>query len=156
MLEAVDYTDPDAPARFVKSLRDTGFGVLCNHPIQQTQVNAIYKNWLAFFSDERKSGFLVDPCNNDGFFPAQQAEAAKGRLVRDIKEYFHYYPWGQCPDDLRHELNRYYELVGEFSGELLSWIEEHSPDEVRAGYSESLPSMTVSYTHLTLPTILLV
>lgn len=141
MLEPVDYTDSNAPARFVQSLRDTGFGVLRNHPIQQVQVNAIYKNWLAFFTDERKSGYLVDQSNNDGFFPAQQAEAAKGRLVRDIKEYFHYYPWGQCPDDLKQEIDDYYQLVGELSAELLSWIEEHSPEDVRSGYSESLPSM---------------
>lgn len=140
-LETVDFTDSDAPARFVESLRDTGFGVLCNHPIPQPTVDSIYSNWLDFFASEDKHKFRFDPQKFDGFFPAQEAEAAKGRLVRDIKEYYHYYPWGRCPDSLNSELADYYRLAGDFGGKLLSWIEENSPDEVKAIYSEPLPQM---------------
>ena len=35
ILEAVDYQSPTAAQDFVKSLRETGFGVLKNHPIRQ-------------------------------------------------------------------------------------------------------------------------
>ena len=48
-LLAVDYTAPDADKKFVESLRQTGFGVLKNHPIEQSTVTSIYKNWQAFF-----------------------------------------------------------------------------------------------------------
>ncbi len=34
-LEAVDYQADDAKEKFVQSLRETGFGVLKNHPIDQ-------------------------------------------------------------------------------------------------------------------------
>ena len=44
-LVAVDYLAKDADKLFVKSLRETGFGVLKNHPIQQTLVTSIYQNW---------------------------------------------------------------------------------------------------------------
>ncbi len=141
MLKAVDYQDADAPARFVESLRATGFGVLVNHPLPQTKVDAIYSHWQAFFDSSTKSDYLFDASRYDGFFPAQQAEAAKGRMVRDIKEYYHFYPWGQCPDALRDELLDYYTVAGNLASELLGWVETHSPDDVKKRYSEPLPDM---------------
>ena len=49
-LLAVDYKAPDADKKFVESLRQTGFGVLKNHPIEQSSVTSIYENWQAFFN----------------------------------------------------------------------------------------------------------
>ena len=43
-LPTVDYKADDAAAQFVESLRNTGFGVLKNHPIPQSLVESIYKN----------------------------------------------------------------------------------------------------------------
>ena len=48
-LVAVDYTTPNAKQDFVRSLRETGFGVLKNHPLNQSQVQAIYEQWRIFF-----------------------------------------------------------------------------------------------------------
>ena len=104
LLPTVDYQDPEAPQKFVESLRATGFGVLSNHPIPQQAVNGIYSHWLEFFNSGTKDQFAFNPDRYDGFFAAAEAEAAKGRTVRDIKEYYHYYPWGQCPDELREEI----------------------------------------------------
>lgn len=141
MLETVDYQDSEAPARFVESLRTTGFGVLTNHPLMQSSVDNIYTSWLDFFTGGSKHDFRFNPEKYDGYFPPQEAEAAKGRLVRDIKEYFHFYPWGQCPAELRDDLVQYYRQASELASELLSWVEDHSPVEVKALYSESLPTM---------------
>ena len=49
-LPVVDYTADDAPQRFVKSARETGFGILINHLIEQSLVNSIYQNWQKFFN----------------------------------------------------------------------------------------------------------
>ncbi|WP_240922924.1 2-oxoglutarate and iron-dependent oxygenase domain-containing protein, partial [Pseudoalteromonas sp. Z1A6] len=57
-LPTVDYKAPDAAAHFVESLRNTGFGVLKNHPIPQSLVESIYKNWQDFFNSEQKQDFL--------------------------------------------------------------------------------------------------
>lgn len=141
MLKTVDYKSPDAPEQFVESLRTTGFGVLTNHPIPQQTVDSIYKNWHQFFYSDDKQSFLYDPEKYDGFFPAAEAEAAKGRLVRDIKEYYHFYPWGQCPKELKAELSQYYQLACDFASELLSWVETHSPESVQSLYSEPLSEM---------------
>ena len=47
-VQVVDYTAEDAPQKFVQSLRETGFGVLVNHPIQQKLVESIYKIGTSF------------------------------------------------------------------------------------------------------------
>lgn len=141
MLPTVDYKDPKAPELFVESLRSTGFGVLRNHPIPQVNVDSIYQNWLNFFSGDEKESYLFNTEKFDGFYPARVAEAAKGRLTRDIKEYYHYFPWGRCPESLKAQADSYYELACNFGSELLSWVEMHSPPEVKKNYSESLSNM---------------
>ncbi|NRP57311.1 MULTISPECIES: isopenicillin N synthase family oxygenase [unclassified Marinobacterium] len=140
-LEAVDYQSEGASEAFVKSLHETGFGVLKNHPIAEAQVRAIYDHWQAFFNSDRKSDFDYNVGTQDGFFSSKISEVAKDHTVKDIKEYFHYYPWGQCPEDLREELQAYYSQTSSLASELLGWVEAFSPEEVRAGYREPLPNM---------------
>ena len=38
----VDYQASDAPEAFTRSLRETGFAVLVNHPLPETLVQEIY------------------------------------------------------------------------------------------------------------------
>ncbi len=140
-LAAVDYAAPDAEQQFVQSLRDTGFGVLRNHPISEASVTSIYKNWAKFFNSEVKTSFIFDPEKYDGFFPQALAETAKGHSVRDIKEYFHYYPWGRCPESLRQEISDYYAATTQFAATLLGWIEQQTPVDVAKNYREPLSNM---------------
>ncbi len=139
----VDYQAPDAKQQFVSSLRETGFGVLTNHPIEQHAVQDIYDCWQSWFdlSDADKEAYLYNKGTQDGFFPVRISETAKGHVKKDIKEYFHYYPWGQCPDALRGQLDDYYRSTTAFAAELLSWIEELSPSDVSEGYFEPLSNM---------------
>lgn len=142
-LEAVDYLAPNAKELFVASLKETGFGVLKNHPIEQASVQSIYDNWQVWFNqaDAVKEASLYNKGSQDGYFPARISETAKGFTKKDIKEYFHYYPWGQCPAELKTEIHDYYTKTSAFAAELLSWIEELSPAEVSAHYREALSTM---------------
>lgn len=140
-LQAVDYQDPEAPARFAASLKETGFGVLRNHPIEQTRVSAIYAHWEAFFKHGTPLDYSFDPERYDGFFPMNRAETAKGHHVRDIKEYYHYYPWGRCPASLRDEIAAYYDDTIALAAELLGWVEANTPDAITGALSEPLSSM---------------
>lgn len=140
-LETIDYRAPDSAAKFVKSLRETGFGVLSNHPISQALVEEIYAQWHAFFQTEAKHDFLFKPETQDGFFPSTVSETAKGHSVKDIKEYFHIYPWGRMPEALKTNIMAYYGHANAFAAELLSWIEAYAPPEVRAKFSMPLPDM---------------
>jgi len=140
-LIAVDYQSPDAAKTFVQSLRDTGFGVLKNHPIQAETLTSMYEHWGLFFDGDEKEKFLFDENKFDGFFPTRLAETAKGHSTRDLKEYFHYYPWGRCPESLQSANQAYYSQAVSFASELLGWVEQHTPAEVATGYKEPLSAM---------------
>jgi isopenicillin N synthase-like dioxygenase len=153
MLPIVDFQSPTAPQEFVKSLHETGFGVLTNHPIQKELLQSIYENWAGFFASDEKQNFQFNVETQDGFFPSSVSETAKGFTVKDIKEYYHYYPWGQCPAELKAQLHQYYEMANEIAVTLLNWVEQHSPKEVAEKYSVALSSM-IEESHRTLLRIL--
>ena len=140
-LKAVDYEANDADVQFVESLRETGFGVLKNHPIAEQTVNAIYESWYGFFGSDEKQNFLFDAEQFDGFFPIAMAETAKGHSVRDIKEYYHFYPWGRCPEGLKQQLDDYYAEAVALASTLLGWVETHTPPNVSSGFTEPLSDM---------------
>ena len=140
-LDTVDYLAPDAAEQFVKSLRETGFGVLKNHPIPKELVESIYENWYQFFTSARKNEFQFNVDTQDGYFPPSVSEVAKGHTVKDIKEYFHVYPWGQIPQELKEQILDYYDRANVFAAELLSWVEAHAPADVQARFSIALSEM---------------
>jgi isopenicillin N synthase-like dioxygenase len=140
-IQVIDYQDKNAGELFVQSLKETGFGVLINHPIQQKLVESIYKNWYQFFCSDEKHSFAFDPQKQDGFFSVETSETAKGHAKKDIKEYFHIYPWGQIPNDLKEEILTYYDNASILAAELLDWVEQYSPADVSAKYSEKLSNM---------------
>lgn len=140
-LETIDYLAPDAPQRFVQSLRSTGFGVLKNHPIPKELVESIYHNWYLFFTSERKNEFQFNVETQDGYFPPSVSEVAKGQSVKDIKEYFHVYPWGQIPQELKQQILDYYQRANDFASTLLGWVEAHAPADVQARFSVALSEM---------------
>ncbi|MFV7759627.1 isopenicillin N synthase family dioxygenase [Shewanella algae] len=152
-LETIDCRAADAAERFVESLRSTGFGVLRNHPISQQLVQDIYRDWQDFFNSEEKQAFMFKPETQDGFFPASISETAKGHTVKDIKEYFHVYPWGRIPEQLQDNILTYYQEANALAAELLDWVEAHSPAEVAANYRTALSQM-IANSHKTLLRVL--
>ncbi|MBF2760905.1 MAG: isopenicillin N synthase family oxygenase [Ectothiorhodospiraceae bacterium AqS1] len=140
-LPTVDYTAPDAFEGLVDSLIDTGFCVLKNHPIPKELVESIYKNWQAFFDSEEKHEYFYDRTNQDGFFPASIAETAKGHTKKDIKEYYHIYPWGRIPAGLKEEAMDYYHRANAFASRLLGGIQRCTPEWVFADRSMPLSKM---------------
>ena len=140
-VQVIDYKSADAPQQFVQSLRDTGFGVLTNHPIKQSLVESIYKNWACFFNSSEKHNFAFDRQNQDGYFATEISETAKGHSQKDIKEYYHVYPWGHIPESLKEEILSYYQLTSTLAAELLDWVEQYGPRDIANGYSEPLSQM---------------
>ncbi len=140
-VQVVDYLDQNAPELFTQSLKETGFGVLINHPIKQELVESIYKNWYEFFSSDEKEQYAYDPKTQDGYFAPEISETAKGHSKKDIKEYYHIYPWGRIPESLKEEILNYYKLASDLATELLDWVEKHSPADVAKLYSEPLSNM---------------
>ena len=140
-VQVVDYHSENAAELFVESLKSTGFGVLKNHPIKQSLVNAIYQHWYAFFTEGDPNTYAFDPEKQDGYFATEISETAKGQNKKDIKEYYHIYPWGRIPPQLKDEILEYYESTSALAAKLLDWIEQKSPADVSNTYSEPLSNM---------------
>jgi isopenicillin N synthase-like dioxygenase len=140
-VDVVDFKSADAPARFTKSLHETGFAVLVNHPLPQELVERIYAEWLAFYETDAKYTYAFSPGDQDGYFGPEMSETAKGHSVRDLKEFFHYYPWGQYPSEVSDDAKEYARRAADIANTLLGWVQDNTPPEVSARFSMPLPDM---------------
>ncbi|MEY4229492.1 MAG: hypothetical protein RLZZ362_341 [Actinomycetota bacterium] len=140
-VEVVDFTAPDAPADFTRSLRETGFAVIVNHPLPHQLVQQIYDEWLAFFDSDAKYAYRFSADEQDGWFGPDVSETAKGNTVKDIKEFFHVYPWGKYPAEVSDAALRYAEISKGIAQTLLQWVQDNTPVDVAARFSRPLPRM---------------
>lgn len=125
----VDYRSASAPASFCQSLKETGFGVLTNHTISKELIADVYHQWEAFFADEDKFNYLYQKPSQDGYFPFR-SENAKDHKISDLKEFFHFYPWGKRPEKTRELSMRLFAELNQLASELLRWIEHYLPRPV--------------------------
>ena len=138
----VNYRDKNAPADFTRSLKKTGFGIVTHHPITMELVNKVYDEWKLFFASKNKFNYQFNPEKQDGYFPFR-TENAKGYPTKDLKEFYHIYPWGRFPDDLSVATMVLYDQILEVTSNLLEWIESNSPRHIKAHYSEHLKTMII-------------
>lgn len=137
----VDYRAPDAPERFTHSLRDTGFAAIVNHPLPAGMVDGIYREWEDFFLSGAARTYPHTE-QQDGYFPPEVAETAKGATKRDLKEFFHVYrPWGQYPTEVTAAAREFHAVASGLATELLGWIEAHTPSDVNGRFERPLSRM---------------
>jgi isopenicillin N synthase-like dioxygenase len=146
-LPVVDFASPTAPEDFCRSLHETGFGVLKNHPLEQGMVQGIYDEWLAFFKSDAKNNYPNDPVKHDGYFSPKVSETAKNHSKKDVKEFFHIYPWGRYPQEVSDAARRYHAQGSQLAATLLRWVEDCSPPDIKARYSMPLPRMLEGSDH---------
>ena len=139
-IETVDYTASDAGDRLARSLRETGFAVLANHPIRADRIDEAYALWGGFFASDSKLNYLRDYEKQDGYFPFK-SEHAKDAQKKDLKEFYHVYPWGRVPEDLEAFTRQLYADLTAIGIELLSWLDQLMPDEISASLSMPLQEM---------------
>src|SRR3954447_12736054 len=140
-VDVVDYAAPEAPEKFTRSLRETGFAVLVNHPLPQRLVQRIYDEWLEFFEGNDKFKYRFSDDNQDGYFGPDVSETAKGNTVRDLKEFFHVYPWGRYPTEVSDAALEYAAQAKVIANTLLGWVQANTPPEVAALFSRPLDQM---------------
>jgi isopenicillin N synthase-like dioxygenase len=151
-IRTVDYESPDAGQEFVRSLHETGFAVLKNHPVSGQLLDSIYRGWGRFFHSDEKQDFLFDPENRDGtqqgYHPSEVSETAVGHSVKDLKEYFHVVPGCRVPPVLEREIFEYRDAAFELGKQLVGWLQTYAPSEVTAEISEPLTEMLCSQASL--------
>lgn len=136
----IDYTSNDAPSLFCQSLKETGFAVLNNHPISPQIIQETYDKWRDFFYSEIKHEYTYEKSTQDGYFPFR-AENAKGNKTSDLKEFYHFYPWGRIPPEMHDTSFTMYQSLQQLSAELLQWIEHYLPEEIAQELSMPLSHM---------------
>ncbi len=139
-VQTVDYRDPQAAKKFAQSLRETGFGVLTNHPISLKLIEDTFTDWENFFASEAKHKHTFDPKSQAGYFPFR-SENAKGYSAKDLKEFYHYYPGDRLPEGLSGRTSEMISAMSALAGELLQWIEDESPAEIKKSFSMPLRKM---------------
>lgn len=142
-VKTVDYRDTNARKMLASSLHETGFAILVNHPVSPKRIDEAYAHWGAFFADSKKHDWLRDPDHQDGFFPFK-SENAKDAPAKDLKEFYHIYPWGRIPSELEAMTRQLYQDLFDLGVALLEWLDEALPENQKAKLSESLGAMMQS------------
>jgi isopenicillin N synthase-like dioxygenase len=136
----VRYTDPKAPQLFARSLHETGFAVLTEHPISHPLIDRVFADWAAFFASPAKHEVTFQPSRQEGYFPFK-TENAKDSSIKDLKEFFHLYPRTAMPAGMGPATREMYDRLHTLATELLGWIDENTPVEVRSRFSMPLSRM---------------
>lgn len=137
----VNYQAGNAAELFTQSLINTGFAVLSHHPINYEKVQATYSEWQNFFEGQAKSNYLFDKEKQDGYFPQEVSEIAKGNMYRDIKEFYSIYPWGRYPKEVSNNAMSLYHELSNMAATLLDWIEHHTPSAISSKFVMPLSQM---------------
>lgn len=137
----IDYRSRVAPSALAESLRATGFAVIVAHPLDPELVRLVQEEWLAFFDGTDKWDYVPDPGAQDGYNPLDAKEVAVGATLADIKEFFHWYPWGRQPPALHEATAQLYRDATALGATLLGWLQAATPAQVSTQFSVPLPDM---------------
>jgi isopenicillin N synthase-like dioxygenase len=142
MVLEVDYTSEDAPARVAQSIRETGFAVITEHPIPWELVASTYDEWARFFDSDVKSAYPFQEGSEGqwGYFPLL-SENAKDSELKDLKEFYHVYRWAPLPAGVSDNTRVLHDELERLAGTLLGWIDDNTPEDVKAGFTEPLRGM---------------
>lgn len=142
MILEIQYTSDDAPERLARSLRETGFAMVVDHPIPAELIAATYAEWAGFFAGDAKFRYAFQDGGEGqwGYFP-YRSENAKDRDVKDLKEFYHVYRWAPLPDGVSENTRVLHSELERLAGTFLGWIEDETPPETRDGFSEPLRAM---------------
>ena len=140
----VDFRSAAAAEDLTRSLHETGFAVVVNHPIPPGLLKNIYEEWSDFFDSGSKHQYLYSETRQDGYFPRPEKSSERGGLPRrDDKEFFHVFPWGRYPAEVSEGAARYRLLAMDVASTFLSWIDQAAPSAVRSRIGAPLPSLLV-------------
>ena len=135
---AIGLDEVDAPAKFAKSFRETGFAIIKDHNISSDEIDRMYGVWTDFFASDEGPNFAVKPGESAGYF-GYKSENAKGSANKDLKEFFHAYQNKTLPNITEKETREFQEKLIKMGSTLLRWLDQESEGHV--SFSEPLENM---------------
>jgi isopenicillin N synthase-like dioxygenase len=136
----VDYTQANASEVLANSIKETGFAVLRNHPINFQLIKEIYIEWEDFFNSKSRFEYLYDKEKQEGYSP-YLFENSHNILQKELKEFYHLYPLGRYPKTLSWRTRDLFHQMNTLASTLLEWLELNTPQEVRDTLSMPLAEM---------------
>jgi isopenicillin N synthase-like dioxygenase len=139
----VQYGNPEAPQQFAESLRTTGFAVIANHPIPHDLIAEVFSEWAKWYdnAESTKMPYKFDSKTQAGYFPFK-TENAKDSKVKDLKEFFHLFLETKIPDGFSSKTREMYDRMNGLGVELLGWLQDNTPGDVRKLFSMPLTMMS--------------
>lgn len=134
----VDYQSSTAASEFARSLKDTGFAVLKNHPIKKELFERVENDWKEFFAQKREVKERYWYTNNEGYFPT---ENAKGYSQNDLKEFYQIFDWGRIPEGIGQATLQLRKQMFVLAMELLVKLQQEAPAEIKSAFSMPLTDM---------------
>lgn len=134
MLLVIDYLEDNSNIKIADSIHDTGFAIIKNHDIDLKTVRNAYSEWKRHFEEYGKhlnDNYSYDPNTQDGFVNTSLSETAKGNTTKDLKQFYHYYKSGRCPESLRDVTQRMYDELERMSIDVLQILEDQLPSDIR-------------------------
>lgn len=131
VVETVDFAAEGAAEAFVRSIHETGFAVLRNHPLPQALLDRMDRDWREFFAGEEKYDYRFEGGADDdqlGYFGLDVSERAVGHDQKDIKEFFHAGPGGRIPPELADDIVDYRARALELARTLVGWFDRALDD----------------------------
>jgi len=143
----VKYGSPAAPKLFAESLRDTGFAVVSHHPLSHDLIRDVFQDWATWYKTDtaEKLKYKFDSKTQAGYFPFK-TENAKDSKIKDLKEFFHVYPKTKTPEGMSPKTWELFHGLESLAVELLGWIQDNTPEEVRSQFSMPLTKMSAEST----------
>jgi isopenicillin N synthase-like dioxygenase len=131
---AVSPSDPDAPMKFAKSLRETGFAVIKDHDIEMAEIQAMYDVWKKYFASDAKLKDATEMGNPAGYF-GYKSENAKGAAQKDLKEFYHVYQRNDLPAGVQDVTRNFHSKMVAMGKLLLQWLDQATPKDVTSKLS---------------------
>jgi isopenicillin N synthase-like dioxygenase len=125
-LAKISYRSPNVGMAIAKSLHQTGFAILSDHPIPVENIALAYQEWRSFFASAAKFNYLHTENSQIGYFPLQ-SEHAKDNQINDLKEFFHLFQHQDLPAEISDRTWQLFIDLLALATEVLSWIEAATP-----------------------------
>lgn len=137
---SIDFNAADAHQQFLDSLKQTGFAVLKNHPLDNKLLKKVHNEWRDFYSLglQKKYPWIND--TQEGYAPFRM-ENAKDNDYQNLMEFYNIFPWGIYPDEISGAALKLYNKLSIIARTLLSWLDNELPKEISDDFSIPLAEM---------------
>jgi isopenicillin N synthase-like dioxygenase len=139
-VKSVDFQSKNASQEFKDSICNTGFAVISNHLIDSKLILQTFDEWKFFFESNEKFDYVFKEQEQAGYFP-MRSENAKDAAFKDLKEFYHYYPWWKHPESISKYTPKLRDGLVKLASTLLDWIEKETPLDIKKLFSIPLSEM---------------